>query len=51
MALFHICQEAFGEYSQARQCQQGTIDLWSTSDRALLEIHDNGEGFDLEKAS
>ena len=28
-----------------------TIDLWSTPDRALLEIHDNGNGFELDKAS
>jgi len=28
-----------------------TVDLWNTSDRALLEVHDDGKGFDLEKAN
>jgi signal transduction histidine kinase len=51
MALFHICQEALANIAKHANASKVTIDLWSTSDRALLEIHDNGEGFDLEKAS
>ncbi|MGB8215540.1 MAG: GAF domain-containing sensor histidine kinase [Anaerolineales bacterium] len=51
MALFHICQEALANIAKHANASKVTIDLWSTSDRALLEIHDNGDGFDLEKAN
>ena len=51
MALFHICQEAMANIAKHANASKVTIDLWSTSDRALLEIHDNGDGFNLEKAS
>jgi signal transduction histidine kinase len=51
MALFHICQEALANIAKHANASKITIDLWSTSDRALLEIHDNGDGFDLEKAN
>jgi signal transduction histidine kinase len=51
MVLFHICQEAMANIAKHANASKVTIDLWSTSDRALLEIHDNGDGFDLEKAN
>ena len=51
MALFHICQEALANIAKHANASKVTIDLWSTSDRALLEIHDDGDGFDLEKAN
>ncbi len=51
MALFHICQEALANISKHANASKVTIDLWSTSDRALLEIHDNGNGFELEKTN
>jgi signal transduction histidine kinase len=51
MALFHICQEALANIAKHANAKKVTIDLWSTSDRALLEIHDDGYGFDLEKAN
>ena len=51
MALFHICQEAMANIAKHANASKVTIDLWSTSSRALLEIHDNGDGFELEKAS
>jgi two-component system sensor histidine kinase DevS len=50
MALFHICQEALANIAKHANASKVTIDLWSTSDRALLEIHDNGRGFNLDKA-
>jgi signal transduction histidine kinase len=50
MALFHICQEALANVAKHANASKVMIDLWSTSDRGLLEIHDNGDGFDLEKA-
>ena len=51
MVLFHICQEALANIAKHANARKVSIDLWSTSDRALLEIHDDGAGFDLEKAS
>jgi two-component system, NarL family, sensor histidine kinase DevS len=51
MALFHICQEALGNIAKHADAGKVTIDLWATSDRALLEVHDDGHGFDLEKAN
>jgi signal transduction histidine kinase len=51
MALFHICQEALGNIAKHANAGKVTIDLWATSDRALLEVHDDGLGFDLEKAN
>jgi two-component system sensor histidine kinase DevS len=51
MALFHICQEALANIAKHAKASKVTIDLWSTSDRALLEIQDDGKGFDLEKTN
>jgi two-component system sensor histidine kinase DevS len=51
MALFHICQEALANIAKHASASKVSIDLWSTSDRALLEIQDNGQGFDLDKAN
>ena len=51
MALFHICQEALANVAKHANADKVVIDLWSTSDRALLEIHDDGDGFELDKAS
>jgi signal transduction histidine kinase len=51
MALFHICQEALANIAKHANASKVSIDLWNTSDRALLEVHDDGDGFDLEKAN
>ncbi len=51
MALFHICQEALANIAKHANAKKVTIDLWTTSDRVLLEVHDDGRGFDLEKAN
>jgi two-component system sensor histidine kinase DevS len=51
MALFHICQEALANIAKHANASKVSIDLWSTSDRALLEIQDDGDGFNMEKAS
>jgi len=48
LVLFHICQEALANAARHAHASKITVDLWSTSDRALLEIHDDGNGFDLE---
>ncbi len=51
MALFHICQEALANIAKHAGAKKVTIDLWTTSDRVLLEVHDDGKGFDLERAT
>jgi len=49
--LFHICQEALANVAKHSRAQQVTIHLWSTNERVLLEVADNGKGFDLRKMS
>jgi two-component system sensor histidine kinase DevS len=51
MSLFHICQEALANIAKHAKASKVTIDLWTTSDRVLLEISDNGQGFDLENTN
>ena len=45
LALFHICQEALANVAKHAQAVKVTVGLWSSSDRILLEIHDDGRGF------
>lgn len=49
LALFHICQEALANIAKHSQASQVEIRLWSVKERILLEIIDNGQGFDLSK--
>ena len=51
MSLFHICQEALANIAKHAKSSKVTIDLWTTPDRVLLEISDNGQGFELDKTS
>ena len=48
MALFHICQEALANIAKHAKAKQVDISLWSTDERVLMEIHDNGKGFEME---
>jgi signal transduction histidine kinase len=50
-ALFHICQEALANSAKHSQARRADIHLWTTRDRVLLEVTDNGVGFDLRKMS
>lgn len=50
-ALFHICQEALANVAKHSHAKQVEINLWSTRDRVLLEINDDGQGFDISKMS
>ncbi len=50
-ALFHICQEALANAAKHAKAEKLEISLWFTEDRALMEIHDNGKGFDMETKS
>lgn len=51
LALFHICQEALANIAKHAHAQQVKIALWRSPDRFLLEIHDDGQGFDQEQTS
>jgi two-component system sensor histidine kinase DevS len=50
-ALFHICQEALANIAKHAGASKVTIDLWATPDRVLLEVADNGNGFNPELIS
>jgi two-component system sensor histidine kinase DevS len=50
-ALFHICQEALANVAKHSQARRTQVHLWSTKERVLLEVADNGRGFDLRKMS
>lgn len=50
-ALFHICQEALANAAKHAHARRVDVRLWTTRDRVLLEVADNGQGFDLRKMS
>ena len=47
--LYHICQEALSNVAKHAQAEKVTIQLWKAPNRILLEIMDDGLGFDLRK--
>ncbi|MCE9644711.1 MAG: GAF domain-containing sensor histidine kinase [Chloroflexi bacterium] len=49
LALFHICQEALANAAKHAKAKNVQIAVWYTDERALLEIKDDGTGFDMEK--
>jgi two-component system, NarL family, sensor histidine kinase DevS len=51
MTLFHICQEALANIAKHAGAQKVNINVWGTSDRVLLEVQDDGRGFDYEQTS
>jgi len=50
-ALFHICQEALTNVAKHAQASHISVHLWKAPERVLLEITDDGQGFDLRKMS
>ncbi|MFN7035253.1 MAG: GAF domain-containing protein [Bellilinea sp.] len=48
VALFHICQEALANIAKHARARTVNITLWLSSERALMEISDDGRGFDPE---
>lgn len=48
-ALFHICQEALANIAKHAQAREVEVKLWTTNDRAYLEIRDDGKGFSTHK--
>lgn len=48
-ALFHICQEALANVAKHAQARNVSVSLWVAPGKALLEIQDDGKGFDPQK--
>jgi signal transduction histidine kinase len=46
IALFHICQEALANIAKHAQASKVEILVWTTTDRVLMEVQDDGRGFD-----
>lgn len=46
LALFHICQEALANTAKHSKAKTVLIAFWTTDERVLMEIHDDGSGFD-----
>lgn len=49
VALFHICQEALANVAKHARAREVTVTVWTAADRALLEVSDDGRGFDPDK--
>mgnify|MGYP000861576044 CR=1 FL=1 len=49
VALFHICQESLANIAKHAKAHHVEIVVWATPDRVLLEVQDDGRGFDLNK--
>ncbi|MFZ6026804.1 MAG: GAF domain-containing protein [Chloroflexota bacterium] len=49
--LFHITQEALANTAKHARALQTTVQVWTAPGRVLVEIADNGQGFDLRKMS
>ena len=49
LALFHICQEALANAAKHANAKKVEVNVWLTEERVVVEIHDNGRGFDIEK--
>ena len=49
IALFHICQETLANIAKHARAKKVSVTLWVAGDRALLEVEDDGRGFDLSK--
>lgn len=49
LALFHICQEALANIAKHAKARKVEVTVWTTAERALLEVRDDGRGFDSDK--
>ena len=49
MALFHICQEALANVAKHAHARHTTVQVWKAPERVLMEVTDDGPGFDLRK--
>jgi two-component system, NarL family, sensor histidine kinase DevS len=51
VALFHICQESLANIAKHSAASEARVQIWTSRDRVLMEVADNGRGFDLRKMS
>lgn len=51
LALFHICQEALANAAKHAHAKKVDVTVWTSPERVMLEIQDNGSGFEVEKMS
>ena len=51
LALFHICQESLANAAKHAAAKRVEVSVWVTSERVLMEVQDNGRGFEKEKMS
>ena len=49
LALFHICQESLANAAKHAAAKRVEVSVWVTSERVLMEVRDNGRGFEREK--
>jgi len=49
LAMFHICQEALANAAKHATAKRLEVIVWVTSERVLMEVQDNGKGFEIEK--
>jgi two-component system, NarL family, sensor histidine kinase DevS len=50
-ALFHICQEALANVAKHAHAEKTDVHLWSSNERVLLEVTDDGRGFDVDNTA
>jgi len=50
-AIFHICQESLANIAKHSRAKQAQVHLWTAKERLILEVSDDGLGFDLQKMS
>ena len=48
LTLFHICQEALANSAKHAKAKKVEIAVWATDERVLMEVNDDGKGFDME---
>ena len=48
LALFHICQETLANIAKHARATRVDVNLWTAAERALLEVSDDGRGFDMK---
>jgi two-component system sensor histidine kinase DevS len=49
LAMFHICQEALANAAKHAAAKRVDVSVWVTSDRVVMEIQDNGRGFEMKQ--
>jgi signal transduction histidine kinase len=49
LVLFHICQETLANAAKHAHARHVTVTVWTVAGRALMEISDDGRGFDTSQ--